>query len=55
MFEQRFDNKHHLVKNRKTQTAKAINLSHKTAKAEAKEQSEKFDKFVEQSKQFEIQ
>ena len=55
MFEQRFDNKHHLVKNRKKKTAKAINLSHKTAEAEAKEQSEKFDKFVEQSKQFEIQ
>jgi hypothetical protein len=36
MFEQRFDNKHHLVKNRKKQTAKAINLSQKAAKDEAR-------------------
>ena len=43
MFEQRFDNKHHLVKNRKKQTAKAINLSHKTAKAEAKEETGNLD------------
>ena len=42
MFEQRFDKKHHLVK-KKEQIAKAINLSHKTAKAEAKEESEKLD------------
>lgn len=53
MFEQRFDNKHHLVKNKKKQSAREINLSTKAAKAQVK--AKNFDKFAEQSKQFEIQ
>jgi hypothetical protein len=35
MFEQRFDNKHHLVKNKKKRTEREINLSTQAAKVEA--------------------
>lgn len=55
MFEQRFDNKHHLVKNKKKRSAREINLSNKAAKAKALEQAKKFDKFAEQEKLFETQ
>lgn len=57
MFEQRFDNQHHLVKNKKKRSAKEINLSTQAAKVKAAEKAKanKFDKFTEQSKQFELQ
>ena len=55
MFEQRFDNQHHLVKNKKKRSEREINLSTQAAKVKAQEKAKKFDKYTEQSKQFEIQ